>query len=193
MNKITAGPFLFLALVAGLALAGFSLAFPASSDTSESSRRNTSGNSEIRGYQTWTRVTQEPAVMDAATAAMCAQMIKTQNPHQNKFVSVFVNDVGKQAMLFQKEPTFPKGTVIVKQKLGAPTSTEPEALTAMIKRAEGYNPEGGDWEYLVASGDGATIISRGRDESCQKCHSLYKATDFVTRRYLSPDQKERLR
>src|SRR5262249_49495311 len=145
---------------------------------------------EIRGYRSWTRVNSEPAMMDAATAAMCAQMVKGQNPHQNKFINVFVNDVGRQAM-FQKTPRFPKGTVVVKEKLPAANSNTPEALTVMIKRAEGYNPEGGDWEYLVTSGDGADIISRGRNESCQRCHSLYKNTDFVNRQYLSPEQKER--
>lgn len=82
-----------------------------------------------------------------------------------------------------------------------PGSSEPEAydnsevqghLTAMIKRAEGYNPEGGDWEYLVLTGNGATVVSRGRNESCQACHSLYKATDFVTRVYLSVEESRRL-
>src|SRR5262249_42735742 len=154
-------------------LAGLCLAFAASSDNSGSARVSAPDDSEIRGYQNWTRVNREPAIMDAATAVMCARAVKTQNPHQNKFIAVYVNDVGKHAMLFEKRPRFPEGTIIVKQKLATPNSTEPEALTAMIKRGPGYNPEGGDWEYLVVGGSGA-IISRGKNESCQKCHSLYK-------------------
>jgi hypothetical protein len=181
-----------LGLAALLALAGFSLGSSNSTHRPGSSEPEASDNSEVQGYQAWTRVNREPAMMDAAAAAMCAQMVKTQNPHQNKFVTVFVNDAGKQAMLFQKQPTFPRGTVIVKQKLANPSSTEPEALTAMIKRAKGFNPEGGDWEYLVLTGDGSTVVSRGRNESCQACHRLYTATDFVTRAYLSADERHRL-
>ena len=183
---------LLLGLAAVLALAGFSLASSNSTRWLGSSEPAASDNSEVQGYQTWTRVNREPAIMDAATAAMCAQVVKTQNPHQNKFIAVFVNDVGKHAMLFQKQPKFPCGTAIVKQKLANPTSTEPEALTAMIKRAEGFNPKGGDWEYLVLTGNGSTVVSRGRNESCQACHSLYKNTDFITRQYLSAEDRERL-
>jgi hypothetical protein len=192
VNRIKHNSTLLLAVAAVLALAGFSLASSNSTRWLGSSEPAASDNSEVQGYQTWNRVNREPAMMDAARAAMCAQMVKTQNPHQNKFIAVFVNDVGKQAMLFQKQPKFPRGTAIVKQKLANPTSTEPEALTAMIKRAEGYNPEGGDWEYLVLTGNGSTVVSRGRNESCQACHALYKNTDFITRQYLSAEDRERL-
>jgi hypothetical protein len=192
VNRAKHNSTLLLGAAAVLVLAGFSLASSTSSHRPGCSEPDASDNGEVRGYQTWTRVNREPAMMDAATAAMCAQMVKTKNPHQNKFVTVFVNDVGKQAMLFQKQPKFPRGTVIVKQKLANPSSTEPEALTAMIKRAEGFNPEGGDWEYLVLTGNGSTVVSRGRNESCQACHRLYTATDFVTRAYLSADETHRL-
>lgn len=193
MNRMKHNSTLLLGPAAVLALAGFSLASSYSTHRPGSSEPEVSDNSEVQGYQTWTRVNREPAIMDAATAAMCAQVVKTQNPHQNKFITVFINDMGKHAMLFQKQPKFPCGTAIVKQKLANPTSTEPEALTAMIKRAEGFNPKGGDWEYLVLTGNGSTVVSRGRNESCQACHRLYTATDFVTRAYLSADERHRLR
>jgi len=192
VNRIRHSSTFLLGLAVVLALAGFSLASSYSTHRPGSSEPEASDNNEVQGYQAWTRVNREPAIMDAATAAMCAQVVKTQNPHQNKFIAVFVNDVGKHAMLFQKQPKFPCGTAIVKQKLANPTSTEPEALTAMIKRAEGFNPKGGDWEYLVLTGNGSTVVSRARNESCQACHSLYKNTDFITRQYLSAEDRERL-
>jgi hypothetical protein len=176
-------------LAAGIIFVGFSLTF---SFSPAAPGLDPSRAPEIRGYRSWTRVNTEPAMMDAATAAMCAQMVKGPNPHQNKFINVFVNDLGKQAMLFQKTPRFPEGTVIVKEKLPAADSNKPEALTVMLKHAAEYNPEGGDWEYAVLSGDGSAVISRGRNESCQRCHTLYKNTDFVTRRYLSAEQTQRL-
>lgn|SRR5262249_6980976 len=189
MIRITRPGSLRLGLAAGIVLVGFSLTHFLSPAAPGSDPGRAP---EIRGYRSWTRVNSEPAMMDAATAAMCARAVKSENPHQNKFINVFVNVVGKQAMLYQKTPRFPEGTVIVKEKLPAADSNKPEALTVMLKHAEGYNPEGGDWEYLVMSGDGAAVISRGRNESCQRCHTLYKNTDFVTRQYLSPEQMQRL-
>jgi hypothetical protein len=67
-------------------------------------------------------------------------------------MSVFVNPVGREEMMTKQSPKFPIGSMIVKEKLGSPDSTKPEVLTAMIKRAPGYNPESGDWEYLVLDG-----------------------------------------
>src|SRR5215831_12365458 len=101
MIRITRPGNLRLGLATGLVSIGFLLTHflsPAAPGSTGPSRAP-----EIRGYRSWTRVNSEPAMMDAATAAMCAQMVKGQNPHQNKFINVFVNDVGRQAM-FQKTP-----------------------------------------------------------------------------------------
>ncbi len=57
--------------------------------------------------------------------------------------------------MFSRElQRFPKGSVIVKEKM-APHSegSTPLLYTIMIKRERGYNPPFGDWEFEVASGD----------------------------------------
>jgi len=43
------------------------------------------------------------------------------------------------------------------------------AYFAMVKRAPGYDPSGGDWEYLVIAEDGQ-IEERGRLPLCKRCH-----------------------
>ncbi|EYF05222.1 Hypothetical protein CAP_3587 [Chondromyces apiculatus DSM 436] len=50
---------------------------------------------------------------------------------------------------------------------GAPA---PTAVLVMEKRAPGYDPEGGDWEYLLVTPAGG-IASRGRLLPCQRCHA----------------------
>jgi hypothetical protein len=158
----------------------------------------TDGASEIRGYREWTLVNTEPAVMDMSTAILCAPADvrgrdiagQQANPHKDKFIKVFVNDVGRGAMLTERVPQFPRGSVVVKEKLPNRISTSPELLTVMIKRETGFNPESGDWEYLVFDGAGTKIAERGRLQSCQSCHLSYKDTDFVTRLYL-PDRVRR--
>jgi hypothetical protein len=102
----------------------------------------------------------------------------------NKWVTVFVNKIGERAMLHQKKPAFPQGTLIVKEKLPDPQSSSPELLTVMLKRESGYNPAGGNWEYLVLDGAGKQIQARGKLENCQSCHAQWKGTDYVSRAYL---------
>jgi hypothetical protein len=84
---------------------------------------------------------------------------------------VFVNQVGERAMLHQKKPAFPQGSLIVKEKLPDPHSGAPELLTVMRKRERGYNPAGGDWEYLVLDGAGRQVQAQGKLQNCQSCHA----------------------
>jgi hypothetical protein len=159
---------------------------------------------QIRGYTSWTAVNKTPAAMNPDVAVLCApppsapnqKPVKgTQGPHAKKWINVFVNSQGANAMLTQKRPRFPVGTVIVKQKLPSVTSkgskTEgagitPELLTVMIKRAPNYNRSNGDWEYLVTNGAGDKVTAKGKLKSCQGCHRPYAKTDYVVRSYLPP-------
>ena len=146
----------------------------------------------VAGYKGWTRVNPRPAVFHSRIAVQCVtptaeqlRLERERNPHRDKFVTVYVNDAGRRAMLEERRPLFPAGSVIVKEKL--PSSDEgaaPELLTAMHKREPGYDPEGGDWEYLVLDGRGREASARGRLESCRACHLAEKQTDFVSRNYL---------
>jgi hypothetical protein len=109
------------------------------------------------------------------------------NPHRDKYFTVYVNDLGRQAMLGQKNPKFPEGSVIVKEKLSAQDSTEPELLTVMVKQKEGFNPANGDWEYMVLDGTGTKLAGRGLLQNCQSCHIANHKTDYVFRTYLSAE------
>lgn len=90
-------------------------------------------------------------------------------------------------MLTQKQPHFPEGSIIVKQKWHDEEQAIPELLTVMIKREAGYNPDVGDWEFLAISGDATRIEARGRLDNCQSCHIPRASTDFVVRSYLPND------
>jgi hypothetical protein len=119
---------------------------------------------------------------------MCApaSAVRTTNgPHADKFITVYVNDAGKQALLKEANPQFPQGAIIVKEKVDNPLSTAPELLTAMMKREKGFNPPSNDWEFMVLSGDAKTIIERGKLENCITCHTAKRAQDFVFRNYLN--------
>ena len=139
-------------------------------------------------YKKWTLVNPVPLPMEPAAAIDCFHVIgrEENSPHLHKYISVYVNDAGRDAMMTQKTPRFPVGSMVVKEKFGSKTSTTPEILTAMVKREQGYNTVSGDWEFVVLSGAADAIIERGKLATCQTCHLSYRHSDFVTRTYL-PD------
>lgn len=155
----------------------------------------------VAGYRDWTRVNPQPSVFHLRRITDCALptteeeafMASADNPHLEKFVTVFVNDAGRRAMLEELRPRFPAGSLVVKEKLTARDSSEPELLTAMYKREAGYDPEGGDWEYMVLDGRGREVRARGRLESCRACHQAVADTDFVSRNYLPRDLRLKLK
>jgi hypothetical protein len=198
---------LVLILLVALALAGFlvvrsiSFAEPlAASFTSSATLSSTEASQvkEIQGYRNWTKVNPQPLNMDVAVAALCAAppssaRANDKNPHLHKFITVYVNDVGRRAMMEEREPKFPQGSVIVKEKLPAQDSETPELLTVMIKREKGFNPETGDWEFMVTNGAGSVAQARGKISSCQSCHINMGATDFIYRTYLPASTRSSLK
>lgn len=146
--------------------------------------------SEIASYKTWTKVNDKPQIMWSEVAALCRaptdrEMIN--DIHNNKYINVYVNSIGKDEMMTKKFPVFPTGTIIVKEKLSTPDSRTPELLTVMLKREKNFNSENGDWEYMTANGAATEITARGKLTSCQSCHAADKPTDYVSRKYL-PDE-----
>lgn len=163
-------------------------------------REHLAGAELVAGYKDWTRVNPEPSIFHlpsitdcAAPVGATARMASEDNPHIQKFINVFVNDAGRRAMLKELRPHFLVGSLIVKEKLPTRDAAEPELLTAMYKREAGYDPEGGDWEYLVLDGHGKEVQARGKLESCRACHQAVADTDFVSRNYLTSALRRKLK
>jgi hypothetical protein len=151
-------------------------------------------NEVISGYRKWTRVNPKPTQVSAQVAALCAPAFAPQSPHgSDKYITVYVNEIGRHAMMEEKTPHFPQGSVIVKEKLTNLKSTTPELLTVMVKRERGYNPDSGDWEYMIVEGNGLTVQERGKLENCQSCHLVDKSTDYVSRNYLPVEIAKQLK
>ena len=155
----------------------------------------------IAGYRNWTRVNPRPELMHVRAALDCAISLSPSgadvdgetNPHKRKYITVYVNDSGRNAMMEQLSPKFPEGSVIVKEKLSEPSSQTPELLTVMIKREKGFNPESGDWEYAVFDGTGTKLESRGKLDNCQSCHLSHPKSDYVFRSYLPYEIRNKLK
>jgi len=151
-------------------------------------------------YRKWTRVNSAPVKVAGVIAAACAsaplpgpQANQTADPHADKLINVFVNKIGRTAMLAEKKPQFPEGAIIVQERLPLKKSSAAEWLMAMVKREEGFNPAAGDWEFFVLRTPEKVVIERGRIENCQACHARAKETDFVFRNYLTRQAQDKLR
>ena len=151
----------------------------------------------IAGYRQWTRVNPKPELVAAQNSLLCAIPMAAAapgSPHgPNKYITVYVNEIGRHAMMEEKTPHFPQGSVVIKEKLTTATSTKPELLTVMIKREAGFNPDSGDWEYLVFDGSGKAVQARGKLENCQACHKMDEETDYISRSYLPMELRAKLK
>jgi hypothetical protein len=156
---------------------------------------------EIAGYRNWTKVNPEPQLMELRTRLLCARALSPTaidvngqtNPHHEKYITVYVNAVGRTAMMQQAKPNFPVGSVIVKEKLPDKTSQSPEILTVMVKRESGFNSRSGDWEYMVLDGHGESVTERGKLETCQGCHLATPQSDYIFRSYLPDEVRSKLK
>jgi hypothetical protein len=132
------------------------------------------------------KITPAPLKMKTDVAILCAQATYPISPsiHSDKFFDVYITS-GGVPIIKSGKGTYPQGTVILKKKYSDAEGKDTELYTGMIKRTKGFNPQGGDWEYFVLAGDGKTVTQTGALTSCMECHQAYRASDFVTREYLT--------
>lgn len=106
---------------------------------------------------------------------------------------VYVNEIGRYAMFEKKQPNFPAGTVIVREKLAQANDSEPQSLVVMIKRPQGYNSGARDWEFLALDGKLSKILEREKTSECRNCHAKQEEQDFVFRTYLTNGMRDQLK
>ena len=160
---------------------------------------------KLKDKALWTQINERPYYLASDVDMLCRipsredfESVRKKNPHLSTYITVYVNEVGRAAMFSTEPSRFPKGSVIVKEKIEKPLDArglnigpkphledlKASLYTLMIKREAGYNPAAGDWEFAVASGKDAHIEASGRLESCQTCHLEKRDQDFVFRSYL---------
>ena len=141
-------------------------------------------------YGSLRSMTSEPVLVDADLARLCT--VATQaaldaarersGPHALSAVRIYMSDAAAKEFV-EINPRYPVGSVIVKEKVrwgaadDAGGNPPRNGVGGMIKRAPGYDPAHGDWEYFYF--EEAAKIERGRIESCIRCHRRAADTDHV--------------
>ena len=82
---------------------------------------------------------------------------------------VLANAEAKAYPVLGPARSLPPGAILVEPHY-RPGSSDPVVLFAMAKQPAGFDPEGGDWEYLIVE-PGGTISLRGRITLCARCHA----------------------
>jgi hypothetical protein len=188
-------------LVLGSLAAGFAFSGTAKKETGAMATTKSAPPqvNEIHGYRSWTLINPQPVYISSVVNQLCRAPTvfnrddESRNPHVQRLISVYVNSQGQRAMMNERNPKFPVGSVIVKEKLLPDKKDAPELLTVMVKREQGFNPANGDWEFMVVNGAGTKVEARGKIESCQSCHVSMKESGFVYRSYMPDELRNRLR
>lgn len=135
-----------------------------------------------RRYRNLEPVTPDPVLVNAELARLCRGVTTREideahaehGPHANSAVTIYMNELAKAAWR-GKARSYPVGSVIVKEK-ETPTYLA-VGVGGMVKRAPGFDPGHGDWEYFYFNDP--KELEAGRIESCVACHASPKARDHV--------------
>ncbi len=121
---------------------------------------------------------------------------ETTPTHENaidSFGVVYVNNLARHALMEEKNPRFPVGSVIVREKLTKVGDSKAQMLVVMVKREKGFNSKARDWEFLMTDGEMSKVLRREKTGGCRDCHEQQKKQDFVFRLYMSEDERAMLK
>ncbi len=129
---------------------------------------------DFADYQGWTKVNTE-TITDDVTA-----MLGSAHEGNKGFREVYVNGAGEAVALGKASYPFPEGTIVVKEayKESSGKKGSLSNMTIMVKREGGYDPDNGDWEYIMTSPDKA-VQMQGKLGMCIDCHAAAFDSDFV--------------
>jgi len=96
-----------------------------------------------------------------------------------EFNVVYFNEAAGAAMSGERPLKFPAGSIIVSEKLSKPGDAPPSEIAVMVKRAAGFNPKSGDWEFFVVDGSLGRVRERQKKGRCVACHASQRENDFV--------------
>ena len=107
---------------------------------------------------------------------------KLHGPHTEYSIVVRVSPEASAA--FREGKPLPTGAVVIKEKYADGSASGPlQGYAVMVKRATGFDPGGGDWEYAFIALAPERSVTRGRLAECAGCHASARGTDYLFRSY----------
>ncbi len=116
----------------------------------------------------WKIISQEKPYKQRGSWPGVEGLMEGKAPH-GKFIRTYANDIAVKA----KGARYPYGSTIVKENYMPDTTL---AKITVMHKVKGFNPEAGDWFWVIYSPDG-TVEMEGNMKTCIACHSLREAND----------------
>ena len=146
-----------------------------------------------KDYKKLHAMTPDRVFVDPGLAMLCRgasqrdveEAQKKSGPHAHTSIRVYMNDLAAGAFK-ESAKAYPVGAVIVKEKSGLnywssegdrKSKKTHDGVGGMVKRAPGFDPAHGDWEYFYF--EDAAKIESGKIASCVACHAGAAGRDFV--------------
>lgn len=146
----------------------------------------------VANYTNYSKMTEGHVAVNPELAMLCRGATQAEveaarikyGPHANAAILIYMN--GRAARAFREGVIpYPTGAVIVKEKMlggyitsdGGLSHDALDGVGGMVKRAAGFDPAHGDWEYFYF--DDKKKIESGPISSCIKCHESAKSGDYV--------------
>ena len=153
------------------------------------------------GYQEYRKMTSDGHLVNPEFLLDCAGTVSEEEqfeiygPHSGTSIRIFMNEAAVKTFRGRRTAaeSYPVGAVIVKEKIihqppkegfGKGVERGTMGVGGMVKRASGYDPSGGDWEYFYFSDP--EDIEAGVIRSCATCHQGARSRDFVFGTWASP-------
>jgi hypothetical protein len=141
------------------------------------------------------KINAEPSFMLGAMAADCADVSTIYSPHEDKYIDVYIDSTAYQQFMNEKNPNFPKGTILVKKKYKNFGNEKPEVelYTIMTKVNYSASVQISNWNFQILDKD-LNAVKDANVSKCIQCHSDYSSSDFVTREnYFSEELRKKLK
>jgi hypothetical protein len=100
------------------------------------------------------------------------------------FGIVYANEKAR-TNIYYNSPTYPVGSIIVREKHEEKIGVLPQTVIAMVKREAGFSPNTGDWEFFMLDGRTLALQLRETTGNCAACHVQAKDTDWSFRSYMN--------
>lgn len=97
---------------------------------------------------------------------------------------VYANEKAK-TNIYLNSPSFPVGSIIVRERHDDELKPLPNTVIAMVKRQVGFSPKTGDWEFFMFDGRSLALQLRETIGNCAACHVQAKASDWSFRTYIT--------
>jgi hypothetical protein len=130
--------------------------------------------SDFDGYEKWIKVNKETITGDEFG------VLGPAHGGAEGFREVYINKTGKKVSTGKDDFPYPVETIIVKETYMDEGGKKGELanLTVMIKHGGLYDPDHGNWEYMMVSPE-SEVMAQGRVEMCIGCHAAAADTDWV--------------